>query len=802
MAMTSGNTVSMPRNGLSKSKKKRNKRNEAKARRQAEVEKQVASDVIVDKSLNPYDKLRANLVALGLQLKDIDQALEEMWNLQLQYDEVDAVLNFIHEKDTVKARAVTSTSDQVSSVTKESIVAVINPLSTNIQQDPTPSIENCVDSVCYKDGMEEISDLALSQGASASLRKIIPEAHDDRVIKTVSNINSLSVSRPLSMTSKLDLVANHDDLSDSVVALTEWVVKAAKFSKVKELCAGRTTKAFPIVIRRSIIEPTNVIGQIIGLIISILRISGVPSSSLALLARALDVLLSQARSAVSSDESIRENISEAVVETVVSNTAKMVGYCNSFTEEEMLSIRCLEEEIDKITSSEISNLGVVELMSRRECSKDAAEKYSSVIDTMLHTTFTINKQTVNVEETMDESNILRLILGHRYDDTVSSRAQYNSIKSQLNEMNSTCSAQKESLTSTVTSCKFDRNNIAKRIEKLQTQMDRLNIEDGMLEEKIRGAEEKLALLEDSLTDEVRDLEAKLNDKCQLLKLDNVAVNMMGTLNKFEETLRKITVDYSHHFNESSNANIYILIPDKMDIYLSCMKNYFQAETEMFEFLNKRALSMEEELPSLKREVDECTALGMTTNVSELTKTLNKTYQDVADDYAACKALKDEAKEMQCNFMERLKQYLMLPCANDSGSAIVTLDKTALKGIIDAMKKIGLCEGLSSSILNCLHLSDEYVYDHINANNINKETHSLAINNDEYVSAPPILGYKTTTKNHIGEPLLEGKKSLNVAVHIGAQRKFGWRNIDAPKKGPKKSLIDIQKEEMSLKAQCR
>ena len=94
--------------------KKRMKRNAAN-KRKAAGQTTNATKVPHDDSINPNDMLRATLVTMGYQIEEINVALDEMWNLSLKYDEVDAVLNYLQERKPTVAPVLAAPPNVMSS---------------------------------------------------------------------------------------------------------------------------------------------------------------------------------------------------------------------------------------------------------------------------------------------------------------------------------------------------------------------------------------------------------------------------------------------------------------------------------------------------------------------------------------------------------------------------------------------------------------------------------------------------------------------------------------------------------------
>jgi len=103
---------------------------------------------------------------------------------------------------------------------------------------------------------------------------------------------------------------------------------------------------------------------------------------------------------------------------------------------------------------------------------------------------------------------------------------------------------------------------------------------------------------------------------------------------------------------------------------------------MVGFLRERAISLEQQLPSLEFEIQECTALGMTSNVSEMTKNLKDMVQNVADDRGIADALSQEAESMQNDLMERSEQYLDMVRRGESKA----LDGTGYASVLNMIRQ--------------------------------------------------------------------------------------------------------------------
>ena len=208
---------------MSKSQKKRMKRKASEARKQA-AETQSSPPPASEDTLTPHAKLRADLVKLGFKLNEIDMAMDEMWNLQMRYDEFDSVLNYMQSKNETSEKE-DITSNIVVDVAAEIEVSAITETDTTISRN-TPS-----NKIISDDTAQHVADInteELSEKTAALSMEHAPttgpECHIEEAESDVQN-HSL---QPNGLSSRLDLVANHKDLAESLAALTEWVLKAAK----------------------------------------------------------------------------------------------------------------------------------------------------------------------------------------------------------------------------------------------------------------------------------------------------------------------------------------------------------------------------------------------------------------------------------------------------------------------------------------------------------------------------------------------------------------------------------------------
>lgn len=167
--------------------------------------------------LNPHAKLRIQLIKEGICEKEIDSALEAMWERELPYDDFTAVMNFIHGRNAVKEQSDsirTAKQYPPEEETKTTSTAESTSTSTNERE--------------------------IGNGDIQTIAKSEQTVNQTRFLKSENILEQRkSALYPLNISSKLDLVADYENLADAAFALSEWVAKAADRDQVCFLKSSR-----------------------------------------------------------------------------------------------------------------------------------------------------------------------------------------------------------------------------------------------------------------------------------------------------------------------------------------------------------------------------------------------------------------------------------------------------------------------------------------------------------------------------------------------------------------------------------
>lgn len=251
-------TESIP---LSKSQKKRMKRNKAKIRK-AENDSTATPEL---DPFNAHDAMLIGLQKLGYDLADINRTIEEMWNNDLDYSDINNVVAYIEDSKaavasvavptdttgvpttTPKTETLSLPSDDQSHVVKSEETPRRNfseeemktvstssfsatPPSKTESKSVSPTVQSLNVTKNQIDSYSEVADVNIktaphnksnAKKSSNGNKGSNGHAIKSKVTKKVDD------KKPLSLKSKLDIVANNDNLTDAIVALTEWIVKAA-----------------------------------------------------------------------------------------------------------------------------------------------------------------------------------------------------------------------------------------------------------------------------------------------------------------------------------------------------------------------------------------------------------------------------------------------------------------------------------------------------------------------------------------------------------------------------------------------
>mmetsp|Transcript_461 Transcript_461/g.1401 ORF Transcript_461/g.1401 Transcript_461/m.1401 type:complete len:850 (-) Transcript_461:280-2829(-) len=807
---------------LTKSQKKRMKAKAAKVRREAAEaearEREVAEAeerAVAAKAgglagtaaarqsgnLNPHERLRLSVMSRGFSAEEVTVAMDEMWELQLRYDEVDSVVSYLESK------AVQGEAD--------TMVAVFSPDSATESTSPPTSAE----ALATEEVPEETK--APEEEVPAPAPSPVAAASATTSSKSKGSLSGKKAkAQPMGLMAKLEMVSNYENLNDAVFALTEWATKAAKPQEILEFCEVSKCEALTTVLRRAVLEGIDSMGSVMDMIGAILRASGATAAAVTPAAKSLGSTIVQARAVASSDvaasRGVASTVASSVAESIVSSLRRAADKLKAASQDGERAIRRIEQEVDALASTLPaggvgSASGVVDLMTRRDTHKVAAEKYGTVASIVILSASTadgggtdggvIEMDDSAVEE--KKNAIVSSLLGSEYDTIVSNRAGHAALEAQLDAAQASSRTEREALKTERTSQEERRKDISARIDELRLEMAQLEGEEKELGVKIAEVETKLDDLDKDCGDAVRDMKVELKTKEEILMLDDNTCVVADKLQLFEGALSKACATAAAAANEDGGKSsmTFEKMSSKIGIYFVRMRNYFKAEADCVEFMSTRAQALTNETKDLEREIAECQALGMVTNVAQMNLQLKQTRRNIDDDNAVVSALRSEAEKMRDEFMKQMNEYNVASASSgvEANRAFSSLQLSVLTGIKDAMSRIGIEDGGLHNYLDSF--VGEVVAPLVHENGNIQELLGT-VGDDETNSAKGISGtvlpLQASTMDNIPTAVAPSAAKAVAPPPLPAKvPKLSWA-VPTGLKKPALSLLEIQEQELSAK----
>jgi len=589
---------------MSKSQKKRLKRNKAKKRTQEEEEPKQQQPKNTQEALNPHIKLRNDLLSLGYTQIEIDKGMEEMWNLGMKYDELDSVTMFLENKRHV-----------VQDV-EEDVVVV-----ENIKDEGDGVIEE----VSEKD---EVLSADTSNNTPAATTSVAEDDNEDVAASTPE--------QTMDLISKLEVVSDFENLQDALFALSEWVNKAAKSHELFEFCGvsdETTTSPFATILKRSISYTTgnnvdddeyyrSVILPYLHSLLSGVLVDHVDTSSV--VDQLLNVIylsrstMKQLLTASSLPSSVRDNISIGVSRLIAALVHKNLISNASDTADPSTQLNLLSNEMEQLLSqveSSPSGGGVVELMTERDCRKCLAEKACDLSKLLLQS-YLNEKQDGGVitsptpQQQLLQSNEGKLtmfssLLGEHCTSVQSSVRSYNDIETRIKNLQADLTLKHAEVAAESLQVHSDLQRIQRRKSELKLELEQLERNEVRLQNREIELNKTLSSAEEKGSggsSEVVFLQSQRDELVGMVRTDDSLRNLVDKMSEFEMVLCKVengdAVKQPQSYTDVSPGDV----ESKMTLLLEQMQNYFQAEAAIIKFLQDRVKNMKAEHKDLVRMI--------------------------------------------------------------------------------------------------------------------------------------------------------------------------------------------------------
>jgi len=636
-------------------------------------------------TLNPHAQLRLRLIDEGIDEPEIDRALEEMWERELPYDDFNAVLSFIHCRNAVKEQTDSEQHSEQHFPPEEETKTASTVESTSTSRDERE--HQRIDGVIKND-----TNTDETNSATDSTGYAYPESSKERQIQRKATVH------PINMSSKLDLVADYENLADAAFALSEWVAKAADREEIHELCMAQKTRALSTVMRRTIAETADqikfaesVLPSMLHLIGSIFLNAGMSSTAASATRKNLESVMQLARQASMKKNDPEQVFADRVARYIVSKISESIDDLKTHGNDEGVDlILRLEDEIESLASSLATGEGgVIELISKRDANKIAAEKSSTVFGVAMATTFRGFEMPEETDESasVDKDEILVSLVGKSGVESMKAHKRvHEDLTLRKSSLHTTNSDQYFQLQIDLDTYQAERSLVAERMEELRLAMRQLEEDDAELTQVIIETEQQISEIEGSSIEEAAKLADELQETEKVVDFEATIDTLAGGLKLYEESLKK-AVTVSNIFENCEN--IHDFVPSKLGVYLVHVKNYLTSESECIDFLRKRVTLLEKDSRDLNREIKECQAMGMSATVSQMSDALSLNGQNISDDTCVVVGLVGEAQNMMTNLIGRLDQFVSDDNLQQQHHQLNPLHVTLVRGIAGTVEMMGL-----------------------------------------------------------------------------------------------------------------
>lgn len=300
-----------------------------------------------------------------------------------------------------------------------------------------------------------------------------------------------------------------------------------------------------------------------------------------------------ARRASMTKEDSEQVFADRVARYIVSRISEAIDDLKSHGNDEGVDlILRLEDEIESLASSLATGEGgVIELITKRDTNKTAAEKSNTVVGVAMATTFRGFEMPMETgESSVDKTGILLSLVGKSGVENMKTHKQvHEDLSLRVSSMTTSKSGDCARLRSNLDTYNAERSLVAERMEELRMAMRQLEEDDAELCQRIDETELEMSELFSNQGDEIQQLTGELKATQKVVDFEATIDSLADGLKVYEESLKK-AVTVSNIFENCDNVNEFV--PSKLGVYLVHVKNYFTSESECVDFLRKRVVSLE------------------------------------------------------------------------------------------------------------------------------------------------------------------------------------------------------------------
>jgi len=802
-----------------KPKKKRNRKKKKK--------KGATASTASTNTTKTRTKSNKNNILTPQEILRIDKMMGEMLDKGLPYDEYNAVLNYLQSSES-------RSSDVI-------ITVGVKAVDVDVDIDGRNNIKE----VDTKVTEPELSSPSQPSEGGGSDKDTEQDNNNGDVI-TFKNSNededekeeeSQQTKSPITMTTRLAMVAEFEDLTDAILALTQWVNKAAKLEEIEDLCRAEKTSALSTIVRRGI--STEVTDQtkfetfvqpgLFGLLVSVLNRCGVEFDD----GERMENMLKQARKVSlmgAGEDEFEEDadidVADRVATFIVSRIAMAMEEMKEFNnnkimvgdvhiedndiedDDALMTLTCLRDK-SKVNAKQACVTVRFAMEQLLNSNSDSQDPNLSLLNG--------NDEGSSFSSSLDNQNLVLVIVDQDTKD------RFDEEKAQLEELKSRIlqdeSEKVRDLRSSMETLETERSTVQEKIAEVKLSLKKLEAqnEDTIFQiEVLEGDIEKEQRNDNA---QAKLLEKQVRAAKEAVKYGNVVGSLASMMKSYGKSLKKATISkliqhpmtsVGRNNNKDCNSDTGpdVKASAAMDDYLRQVRDYFLTEAKFELQLRQRILSKSNEIAALKLELAQCAGLGMNTTIGQINQSLTST-EKLIDFYSRKLAvLIEDGRSMYNELITRLETYEAAVTSKTgqsketggnnsdsqaSGGLVKFSPTNLLRDVPAAIKalKIPNCDRLERFVLESS--TKEPAQSGGDADSINGESS----NNDRGESAQSSL-----LSTHRLSPAVVPSSVSATATSLpeaSAPVKFTWASAAKTKVNssttPKQSLLDIQKQEL-------
>jgi len=754
----------------------------------------------------PQEVIRRRLIENdGYEASQVEQAMEEMWDKGLSFDEYESVVRYLRSGDgkaLYGAATASTASNSVLSVSTndaEEYMAEISSHSLNESLEGPEEKEN----LDIDDTSEDIrfaqDDSLQDNCEEKNEEEIEEEAVEEENEKELEE--EAPVRKPVTMAMKLDTVALFENLTDAIYALTEWVKKAARKEEFEIFCRAEETSALPMVIRRGIsteIEDTSrfetaVQPALVRLLLAVMNRCGIDELQTTFrgeLEEKIEQMLKQARKIslltpdVDDEDMIARRVSRFVVSRLTIAMDKKIKYDKNQTEVS----NALEEEDEAMAT----------LLSQRDDLKANATRAYETVQKSMHLKEQSNgtAKDEDCSSSSTTSSEMDDITLHIVDEEtkkrfIEERSRLEELKSQVREQGESGDAVR-CLQESAVSLETKRKGYRDEIAKLRAALEELEAKEKDMSLKIESLSTQIVEEEENKETKAKQLEKDLAQVKESVRYANLVSGLAGMMKNYGRSIEKaatLMTGPAIQNNDSDHNSIGNKTDDTetiteasalhvMEDYLSNARDYFLKEADCFNQLKHRLTTKTAEVAALQTELAQYNSVkglfATATIPTQIKQAIERNKRLVQAYNQTLLTQKDAGRLMYEELLFRLENYRASTTVDSETEDL--FPTVLLKGVPAAIRLLKIvdqdCEDLAPFVVQEPEIEEDSTHNSVATESV-------------------------TTTSEIPPPSPRSVTSVPSSPYVAP--KLNWASAkkkQAGSKKPKKSLLDIQKEELT------